>query len=287
MSTVLLTLLALIAFAANSVLCRLALGADLIDPVSFTIIRLTSGALVLLPLAWAAESGRGSPWGSGSWLSAVALLAYAGAFALAYQSLATGTGALILFAFVQATMIGAAVYRGERPGARQWLGVAMAMMGLAYLLAPGVAAPHPPGAALMALAGAAWGVYSLRGRRATDPVATTADNFGRAALLAVPMLAAAPWYGQASAAGAGLAAASGAVTSGLGYVAWYAAVPRLGPTRAAVVQLLVPVLAAVGGIALLDEPLVTRVVVSGLVTLGGIGLVVVRPRRPAGWSQVR
>jgi drug/metabolite transporter (DMT)-like permease len=287
MSTALLTLLALTAFAANSLLCRMALGANLIDPVSFTVIRLGSGAIALVPLA-AAMAPHGIRWsGFGTWRSALSLVAYAIAFSLAYRSLSTGTGALLLFGCVQATMIGAAVAKGDPLGPMHWTGVATATAGLAYLVSPGLDAPDPGGAALMLAAGAAWGLYSLRGRTTEDPVISTAGNFSRALLLAIPMLVATRWSGHVSIAGAALATVSGTLTSGLGYVVWYATLPRLTATQAGVVQLLVPAVAALGGVLLLDEPLSFRLVAASLLTLGGIAVVVRASARDDGrgrWS---
>jgi drug/metabolite transporter (DMT)-like permease len=268
----LLTLLALIAFAANSVLCRMALGAGLIDPVGFTTVRLLSGALFLVPLAWWMEPGSRRRESAGSWGSATALFAYALGFSLAYVTLDTGTGALVLFGAVQTTMIGYGIVRGERPTAVQWLGLVLAMAGLVWLVLPGITAPSPLGVVLMGLAGMAWGVYSLRGRGERRPIAATTENF----LLAVPMALASSavavaWF-HASAAGVLLAAISGAVTSGLGYVVWYMALRKLAATPAAIVQLAVPVLAAVGGVLFLAEAPSVRLAVSGVLILGGVAL---------------
>jgi drug/metabolite transporter (DMT)-like permease len=261
---------ALAAFAANSVLCRLALAANAIDPAGFTAVRLGSGAITLAMVAVLSGHARLA----GSWGSAAALFSYAGAFSFAYTSLTAGTGALILFAAVQITMILGGWRAGERPRRAQWVGLALAFAGICFLLAPGLAAPAPGGAALMTCAGAAWGVYSLRGRRVADPLAATADNFLRAlpvgvvlALLLLPRL-------HLSSRGVFWAALSGSLTSGLGYVAWYAAVRRLSSTRAAVIQLAVPVLAASGGVILLGEPLTSRLLLAGSVVLGGVALAV-------------
>jgi drug/metabolite transporter (DMT)-like permease len=273
------TALALVAFAANSVLCRVALGGELIDPVSFTVIRLASGALVLLPLARFARTGSPVAWGT--WTSGACLLAYAIAFSLAYRSLSTGTGALILFGVVQVTMLVSAWRGGERPGLRQWCGIAAASGGLVYLVAPGVAAPDPVGAGLMALAGVAWGAYSLRGRRMANPVVETAGNFWRASAMAVPLAGLALLDGDATRSGLALAVTSGAATSGLGYVVWYRALPHLTATRAAVVQLFVPALAALGGVLLLEEAITVRLLVASVALLGGIGVVVTTRRATA------
>ncbi len=265
-----LTLAALACFAANSLLARRALGADLADPATYTAVRLAAGALTLRGLTFATRRGR--PAG-GSWGSALALFAYAAAFSLAYLRIAAGPGALLLFAAVQVTMLGWSVVRGQRPAAVQWFGAVVALGGLAYLTLPGArGGVDALGAALMVAAGGAWGAYSLRGRTSRDPLQTTAANFARAAVLALPLLVA---FGPTLAArpsGVLLAALSGAVASGVGYSFWYAAVPGLGATRAATVQLAVPVLTALGAAALLGEPVTLRFVVSALAILGGISL---------------
>jgi len=277
--TAVLTLLALVAFAANSLLARLALVEGAIDAASFAGIRLAAGA-VLLAVLLLGRGGRPA----GSWGGAVALFLYAVPFALAYLTLTAATGALILFAAVQVTMVGVGLRRGERPGPREWVGLAVAVAGLVYLVSPGLAAPSPVGAAAMAVAGAAWGVYSLLGRGSGRPAATTAGNFVRAAPLGLAAMAAA---GLAAGAvtltwrGVLLAVVSGAVTSGLGYVVWYAALAGLTATRAATVQLAVPVLTAFGGVALLGEPVTLRLVVASALILGGV-LLAIRARRPAG-----
>ncbi|MFI5384824.1 MAG: DMT family transporter [Fimbriimonadales bacterium] len=299
--TLLLTAFTLIAFAANSILCRLALGTREIDPASFTTLRLVSGAAVLAVIV-AVRNGRisfkvarvkpqvssGMPHGSGfevpnsklqtpnwsSWLSGVMLFAYAAAFSFAYLGLKAGTGALILFGSVQATMILAAIFGGHRPRPLEWIGLAVALGGLLYLVVPGLAAPPIMSAALMAVAGVAWGVYSLRGRGVSDPTAATASNFLRAAPFAVVLSLVLIGREQGSASGFGWAALSGGVTSGLGYVLWYAALPGLGPTRAAVVQLAVPVLAAAGGVLLLGEELTMRLTVASAITLSGVAIAV-------------
>jgi drug/metabolite transporter (DMT)-like permease len=262
-----LTLLALCAFAANSLLCRLALGAGAIDAATYASVRLLSGAAVLVPLAFR-RAGRPA----GSWPSAAMLFAYAVPFAFAYRTLSAGTGALVLFAAVQTTMISAGLLSGERPGPVQWLGLALAFLGLGYLVRPGLAAPSPVGAGLMAVAGIAWGVYSLRGRRAGRPLAETAGNFARASLLAVIVSGAAFRSAHATPRGAILAAISGAIASGVGYAIWYAALPALTATRAATVQLAVPVITAAGGVALLGERVTIRLVLASIAILGGVGL---------------
>lgn len=265
-----LTIAALIGFAANSLLCRTALGDGSIDAASFTAIRIGAGAAVLATIVLV----RGAPLrGAGSWPSAGALFAYAAAFSFAYLRLTTATGALILFATVQMTMLGWAVLRGDRPHVLEWIGIALAFGGLIALVLPGLAAPDPLGAVLMAAAGIAWGVYSLRGRGATRPLAATADNFLRAVPLAALLLIAIPLAGGAiTIEGAVLAATSGAIASGLGYSIWYAVLPQLAPARAAIVQLSVPVIAAAGGVAILGESVTLRLVAATVAILGGIAL---------------
>ncbi len=276
---VLLTLAALVAFAANSVLARLALRAGAIDPASYSAIRLATGAL-MLALIVAAHGRR--PGAAGHWRGAALLALYAVPFSFAYVALTTGTGALILFGTVQVTMIGAGLLRGERPPAATWAGAALAAGGLVALVLPGLAAPPLGAAALMAVAGVAWGAYSLVGRGATEPLLATAGNFLRAAPLGLAVMAAAillaPATHRVTAMGAALATASGALASGLGYVAWYAALPGLSRTQAALTQPAVLVLAAAAGVVLLGEPLTLRLVLSGSAILAGIALVVL-PRR--------
>ena len=269
------TALVMAAFAANSVLARLALAGGHADALTFTAVRLASGAGALGVLL--AARGRRP---TGGWVSAGALLVYAAAFSVAYLALPTGTGALVLFGTVQLTMIGWGLVRGERLRPVQALGLALALGGLVVLVAPGLGAPPLGAALLMALAGAAWGVYSLRGRGATDPTAQTTGNFLRAAPVAVGLALAGLAAGHAhlTPSGAALAVTSGALTSGLGYAAWYAVLPRLRATSASVVQLSVPVLAALGGVALVGEPLTARLALASAATLGGIALVVRRPR---------
>jgi drug/metabolite transporter (DMT)-like permease len=270
--TVLLTLLTLVAFAANSILCRMALQAEAIDPLSFTALRLASGALVLLPfLRRGAAAGARTPFDP---RAATALFVYAIGFSLAYVSLNAGTGALLLFGLVQVTMIGAGLRQGERPTLLRALGIGGAVTGVVLLVLPGVSAPDPTGALLMGFAGVAWGVYSLLGRGVPVPTAATAGNF----LLAAPAGLVALLFSLSSLEvtleGALLAVASGAATSGLGYVLWYTALAGHSATSAAVVQLAVPVIAAIGGWALLGEELTPRLVGAGCLTLGGVALAV-------------
>lgn len=272
-ATVALTCAAMLAFAGNSLLCRLALLHTSIDPASFTTVRIASGALVLSLLVWAREK-RATV--AGSWLSAFALFAYAAAFSFAYVSLTAGTGALLLFGAVQTTMVGYGLYAGERFSRIQLFGVALACGGLVYLLLPGLSAPPFAGAALMIAAGVAWGVYSLRGRGAGDPTQVTAGNFVRAVPFVLALSAITLTRSSADAAGITYAVASGALTSGIGYAIWYTALRDLKATSAAMVQLSVPVIAALGGVAVLGEHLTLRLVVASIAVIGGIAIVVAR-----------
>jgi drug/metabolite transporter (DMT)-like permease len=261
---------ALVCFAANSLLCRAALAGGAIDPWSFTAVRIAAGAAALAGLA---SFGGKRGEGRGSFLSALALYGYAGAFSLAYLSLGAGVGALVLFASVQATMLGWSTWRGARPSARELGGFALAFVGLVVLARPGASVPDPFGLALMSVAGIAWGAYSLRGRATGAPLLVTRDNFVRALPLALGALGAALALGtlHASARGLALAAASGAAASGLGYSLWYLALPRLTAVRAALLQLSVPVLAAALALVLLGEPLGARLAVAGPLVLAGVG----------------
>lgn len=266
----LLTVLALVAFAANSVLCRLALEEPAIDPWSFTALRLAAGALALLLLT--ATRRRDAAAARGGWQRAFFLLLYALPFSLAYVDLETGTGALLLFGSVQLTMLALGIRRGERPAAREWLAILGAAAGVAYLVFPGLTAPDPLGAALMLAAGVGWGLYSLAGRGRTEPVVATAAAFRRGAVLALAVSLPALPHVAVTPRGALLAAASGAITSGVGYVIWYAALRHLSATRAALVQLAVPALAAAGGVALLGESVTLRLLVASVVILGSIAI---------------
>lgn len=268
--------LTLIAFAANSLLCRMALGDDAIDPSTFTALRLTGGAVVLLPvfLRGAARDADARSSRGGSFASALALFTYAIAFSFAYVTLSTGTGALLLFGSVQVTMLGAAVAKGESITRTRWIGSAVAFSGLVFLVFPGLEAPSPSGAALMVVAGAAWGIYSLRGRGAHDPARMTAGNFLRAAPLALV-----PWVlgvtdFHLSERGAILALASGMVTSGLGYILWYRVLRDLSASQASIVQLLVPILAALAGIGVLREELTVRLALATALVVGGVAAAV-------------
>jgi len=270
-----LTILALTAFAANSVLGRVALGEGTIDAASFSALRLLSGALTLRLLVTLRP--RRATLG-GSWSSATYLFFYAVPFSFAYESLATGTGALILFGAVQATMLVAAVLSGERPGWLQWLGLFTALGGLVYLVLPGVSAPDPLGSALMTIAGISWGFYSLRGRTATDPLGETAGNFTRSLPMVALVSAASLSDMRVEAAGAMLAVASGALASGVGYAIWYAALRDLTASVAATVQLSVPVIAAVGGVIFMSEAVTLRLAIASGLILGGVALALLSRR---------
>lgn len=271
--------LAMIAFAGNSLLCRLALKDTAIDAASFTTLRLLSGAVML----WLVVRLRGGARsGAGSWLSALALFAYAAGFSFAYLSLPAATGALLLFGAVQATMIGHGLWRGERLRGAQTVGLVLALGGLVGLLLPGLSAPPMFGSVMMLGAGAAWGIYSLRGRGAGDATRVTAGNFLRAVPIAVALSLL--MLDKASVDGAGLlyAVASGALASGLGYAIWYTALPAIKATTAATVQLSVPVIAALGGILFLGEAITLRLALASMAILGGIALVILEKRADGG-----
>jgi drug/metabolite transporter (DMT)-like permease len=271
-----LTSLAMIAFASNSLLCRLALKHTSIDAASFTAIRLTSGAMMLWLVA---QMRRGTHTGKGNWRSALALFVYAAGFSFAYVSLPASTGSLLLFGAVQATMIGHGIWKGERLRRLQLAGLVLAACGLVGLLLPGLSAPPLAGSILMLSAGVAWGIYSLRGKGAGDPIHVSAGNFLRAIPLAVGLSIL--MYNRASLdyAGVGYAVLSGALASGIGYAIWYTALPALRDTHAATVQLSVPVLAALGGVALLGEPVTLRLVLASIAILGGIALVILEKQK--------
>ncbi|MBV1906404.1 MAG: DMT family transporter [Pseudomonadales bacterium] len=282
--TIFLTIIAMIAFAANSLLCRLALMSGEIDPASFTVVRLVSGAFLLGAIVYSRcpkpcfEPRRVMP--------ALMLFIYAAAFSFAYLSLSAGTGALILFGSVQATMLTWAFLTGEKPNSLQVVGCMMAIGGLVYLVLPGVTAPSFTGSVLMAAAGFAWGVYTLLGKSANDPLTDTANNFiktlpvlfivwlllliGEYPLLSLPL----PSVG-----GVALAVASGALSSGLGYAIWYSVVPALSSTQAASVQLSVPVIAGVGGVLFMSEEMSMRLAIAGIFILGGIACTLMRLSR--------
>lgn len=266
-----LTLLTLVAFAGNSLLCRLALRDSGIDAASFTTIRLVSGAAIL----WLIARGRpGDTAGQGSWSAGFALFAYAAAFSFAYLNLTVATGALLLFGAVQGTMIGYGIRKGERLSRLKAAGIVLAVLGLVGLLLPGLSAPPPGASALMLAAGIAWGIYTLLGRKAGDPVKVTAGNFLRAAPMACALSLLTLPYATFDQAGIGYALASGALASGIGYVLWYTVLPQINTSSAATLQLSVPVIAATGGILFLGEPITIRLLLASATVLGGIALVV-------------
>ena len=269
--TALLTTLAMLAFASNSLLCRVALRDTEIDAASFTSIRLASGALVLALLL----RTRGQrPTAAGSWPMAAMLFAYAVFFSFAYRDLTAATGALLLFGAVQLTMMAWGLFSGERLRGVRLLGVLAAIAGLVWLLLPGLSAPPPGEAAMMLAAGAAWGVYSLLGRSAGEPIAATGGNFVRTIPFAAALSLATASMASPDPTGVMYAVISGAVTSGLGYVLWYAALPMLAATSAATIQLSVPAIAAVAGAVLLAEPITWRLVLASAAILGGIALTI-------------
>ena len=271
--TVALTFFTLIAFASNSVLCRLALAPGLIGAGTFTGVRLLSGAIVLMLLV--ALRGRATAV-QGTWGSAVALFAYAAPFSFAYLRIPAGVGALVLFGTVQATMIGSDLLKGKGLRSTELAGLVLAVAGLTVLTLPGVSAPDPAGVGLMIVAGVAWGIYSLRGRAAIDPLKSTATNFSRSLLFAMPLGIASLGYETFTLPGVSYAIVSGAMASGLGYALWYTALRGLTATQAGIVQLLVPALAAIGGILLLGESVSVRLLFAGLTILAGVALAVRR-----------
>jgi len=277
--TVALVLLALVAFASNSLLTRLALGTRQLDAASFTAIRLLSGAVMLAAIvlvqsrSWQALRGRGVA-------GPLALFAYAAPFSFAYLRIGAAVGALVLFGVVQLTMIGYGIARGERPTPVMWLGLALAAGGLLVLTVPAVARPDPLGVMLMAVAGVAWAVYTLVGRGTSDPIAANARSFLWSTPLAMLLVALGRSPVQATGRGIILALVSGAIASGLGYAVWYRVLPRLTVTQAAVAQLSVPVIAAAGAVLTLGERISTRLVFAGIAVLSGVGLVLsARSRR--------
>ena len=266
-----LTLLAMIAFAGNSLLCRVALKHTAIDAASFTTIRLISGAIIL----WLVVGIRsGTQSGRGSWVSSFALFAYAAGFSFAYLSLPAATGALLLFGAVQATMIGYGLWTGERLLKIQFVGLMFAFAGIVGLLLPGISAPPLTGSVLMLGAGMAWGIYSIRGKGAGDPTRVTAGNFLRSVPVALALSALTFNHRSLDIAGFCYAVVSGALASGIGYAIWYTVLPALKSTSASTVQLSVPVIAALGGVAILGEPITLRLALASIAILGGIALVI-------------
>jgi len=283
-NTFLLTFITMIAFAANSVFGRVALGGatgsqGLIDPASYSLIRLVAGAVALVLLVTIISHKNSPKKGSaelqaGSWLSGGLLFGYSVFFSFSYVAIDTGIGALILFACVQGTMIGWGLFKGDRPSLLEWIGLLMAFGAFIWLVSPGLAAPDPFAALLMAISGVCWGAYSLRGRNAANPLRATAGNFVRSIPLAVLTLVFFATSLEASMQGAMLAIASGAVTSGMGYALWYKVLKSLSGTRAAIVQLTVPVIAGFGGALTLGEPFTARFVLASLFILGGVAIAI-------------
>lgn len=276
--TAALTSLALTAFAANSLLCRLALSLPSIDAASFSLIRLVSGALVLwVTMLFTNKNvvNVSITRIAGNWLSALMLFVYMVAFSFAYIHLSAGVGALILFGAVQATMLLASIISGERPSPMEWLGLLLAIAGLIYLVSPGLASPPIFSAIFMLIAGIAWGLYSLLGHHVTEPLAMTTGNFIRATPLAIIAFLLTYQNMHISATGILLAIASGAIASGLGYAVWYAALRELTTTRAATLQLSVPVIAGIGGVLFLAEAISLHFFVAACMILGGIAVAIV------------
>lgn len=264
-----LTTLTMIAFAANSVLARLALLPEGSDPLAYTGIRLAAGAIALAVLVAAARPGQRFHI-AGSWVGAAALFGYALAFSVAYIMLGAGPGALILFASVQIGVLGWAVLRGERPGPLKWLGLAVAFAGLVYLVSPSLTAPHPLGAALMFAAGLCWAAYTLIGRGSLSPLADTTGNFIRCLPAALPLIAVGALLHGLAPVSVLYAVVSGVLASGVGYAIWYTVLPALTRTRAAIVQLTVPAIAAAGGALLIAEPITPRLLLASAAILGGV-----------------
>lgn len=297
------TVTAMLAFAGNSVLCRLALEQLTIDPASFTSIRLLSGAIVLTilllsvpklmlpkqPLSADGAANSNEVYANkcfrlfslkqSSWLGGFSLFAYAAGFSFAYISLPTGTGALILFAMVQITMLSYALVKGSRFSLAQWFGFAMALVGLVYLFLPGISAPPLLGATLMGIAGIAWGVYSILGKRVANPTQSTTENFIRASIITLLLSLIFINDISISLQGALLAIASGALTSGIGYAIWYAVLPFLKAASSASLQLTVPVIATIGGVVWLGEEVSIRLALASISILGGVAIVVLLPKK--------
>ncbi|WP_311031607.1 DMT family transporter [Mesorhizobium koreense] len=281
MKVVILVSVAMLAFAANSILARLALSESDIDPLAYTGIRLVAGAVVLAAIALfrAAPPKTMRSAIKGSWSGAICLLLYALAFSVAYVMVGAGPGALILFASVQIGMLAWAIVKGDRPAPLEWLGMGVAFAALVYLVSPGLVAPPLKGALLMVVAGLAWGAYSLIGRGSRAPVADTAGNFARCAPVGLLLIAIGVASVRPNAEGLAYAVASGALASGLGYIVWYGVLPSLSRTQAAFVQLSVPAIAAAGGIAIIGEPLTARLLIATAGIVGGIALALLAAER--------
>lgn len=272
--TIALTATAMVAFAANSILARLALADGAIDDMGYTGWRLASGALVLALLSQIVGRRPGVPAVAGSWAQAAALFVYALAFSIAYLWLGAAVGAIVLFGAVQFGMMARAVAAGERPGPLEWAGLAAAFAALVWLVAPGVSAPSPAGVLLMVAAGLSWAVYSGLGRGSTDPLADTAGNFLRCLPVALALIAWGWRIHPPDPAGLAYAVASGALASGLGYAVWYAVLPALPRVTAASIQLTVPAIAAAGAVVFIGEALTARLVLASAAMLAGIALVI-------------
>ncbi len=270
--TIFLTALSLIAFAANSLLCRLALGDGSIDPASFTTLRLVSGMLVLLPVSKMMHEHHSANQKRNAWKSGLALFAYAGAFSLGYVTITASMGTLILVGAVQVTMLGWALIRGEKLNPLRWVGSIVSMGGLVYLVLPGVSAPDPAGAILMLISGTAWGVYSIRGRGAPAPISMTAGNFLWAAPIALLLSLLFRSSAHLETNGILVAICSGSITSALGYIIWYRALRHLSTSAASIVQLLIPILTAFGGILFLNETISMRLILASSLILGGVAM---------------
>ena len=268
----------MIAFAANSVLCRMALNEEAIDPASFTSIRLISGAITLFLLVYASKTKKQSS-SKGSWVSGAILFIYAVAFSFAYVSLDTGTGALIAFGTVQITMITSALFQGNKMKSAEWIGVIIAFGGFVYLVLPGVSAPSLSGLLLMILSGMAWGIYSLKGKSSLIPLDDTAFNFMRAIPFVIVLLLFSIDKIQTTPQGITLAIVSGALTSGIGYTIWYMALKNLSAIHASIVQLIVPVIAAIGGVLFLSEIISLRLLIASILILGGISIAILTRRK--------
>jgi len=286
--TAFMSAMALIAFAGNSVLCRLALSDSSIHPASFTSIRLVSGAITLLVIIWLSNLGKNDsrPLLNKGWTAPLMLFAYAALFSFAYITLDTGVGALILFGSVQITMVLVNLFRGNRLGLFEWLGLLCACSGLVYLVFPELSKPSFLGFLMMSVAGIAWGLYTILGQGSQNPLADTASNFIKSlpftlvlSLLFLSHLSNIETQGQVVISAWVLAIASGAITSGVGYAIWYSALRNLSTSQAGVMQLLVPIIASIGGVIFSNELLTSRLIIASLLTLGGIFMVMTVKRQ--------
>ena len=273
LKTCFLSSMALVAFAGNSVLCRLALVDDAIDPAGFTLIRLLSGILVLWPLLLVSQS-KAAYQKSGSWFSALMLFVYALLFSYAYISIDTATGALILFGAVELSLVLVSLLKGKRLSVNEVVGVLLALAGFVYLVLPELQKPTLSGFIMMSVSGIAWAMYTVGGQGSTNALRDTAFNFLRTVPLLIVLLVVSFNSLSLTPYGVGLAIASGAITSGLGYAIWYAALPNLTTTQAAVIMLFVPIIAAFGGVIFTDEDISLRLIIAGALVLGGIALVI-------------